>query len=455
MDSLVRSLIDFTTTVEPDALPDSVVQAVIRHTVDSVACGAGGFSSPTAAIARASIRGVGGPMTASAYGESSPVLVDSVAFANATANRYLDFNDFGPSGHPSDMIPALLAIAESSGSPGREAIAGIYIAYEIATALAEAVPPDGGWDQGIYCSLGVAAGAARILGLDRQRTADALSLAAVPSLPLRVTRFGELSAWKASATAHATMTACHAVRLAMLGMQGPAAPFEGKDGIFERVWAPFSLDLHTDRPAAIERASLKRYPACFWGQVGIDLAVRMREHLDLADIAAIDVATTRAAWWAIGGGRGDAAQKWRPTTRETADHSLPYLLAVGLVDGEITEAAFAGPRLSDPALLTVIDRINVTERSDLTAASTRDRCPTEITVRMADGTGSTYAAEVACGHPSNPMSDAAIAAKFDKFTAAVLPPDDADALATLLWGLADLPDLAEIGRLFRAFTASR
>lgn len=454
MDAMLSALTDFVASVDAAALPTSVVHTVIRQTVDSVACGAGGFTGDAAEIARRTVEGTVGPLCASAYGLSSPVLVDAAAFANATADRYLDYNDFGASGHPSDMIPALLALTEAVGAPGRAAVAGIHIAYEVATTLAEAVPPDGGWDQGLYCSLGVAAGASHILGLDRTRTAAALSLSIVPSVPLRTTRFGELSTWKAAATAHATMTALFAVRMAALGMSGPAAPFEGKDGVFERVW-PALPDIRfgadEGRPAAIERASLKRYPACFWAQVGIDLVVGLRARVDPAAVTAIEVATARSAWWSIGGGRGDAAEKWRPGTRETADHSMPFLLASALLDGHIDERTFAATRLTDPGLLSLMDRISVVERADLTASATRDRCPTELTLRLDDGTELSAGNEVAKGHPGNPMSDADIADKFAEFTARVLPDEDASRLAELLWNLPALRDLSEVGAMFRAF----
>jgi 2-methylcitrate dehydratase len=451
VDDVLSALVDLVDESHVENLSDSAVSRVVRHTLDSVGCGAGGFASGPASTARSAVRGTTGPLVASMYGESEKVLVDHVGFANATANRFLDFNDFGISGHPSDMIPAVLAMAEAVGARGSAAVLGIHLAYEVATAVAAAVPPDGGWDQGIYCSLGIAAAQATLLGLDRETTGHALSLAAVPNLPLRVTRFGRLSEWKAAATGHAAMAATFAVRLAAAGMTGPPEPFTGKDGLLERVWPSFDLDLTQRDPSAIERASLKRHPACYWGQVPVDLVTELRSRVELEAVTAIDVETCESAWRTIGGGRGDAAEKWRPSTRETADHSMPYLMAVAWLDGRLGERAFEPQRLSDPAVLNLIDRITVRERVDLTARATRDTCPTELTVHLADGSTVCSAADVPRGHHANPMTDAEVKAKFDALARHALDETQADELSDRLWELADAASLDEVAKIFRAF----
>jgi 2-methylcitrate dehydratase len=451
VDDVLAALVCLVQECDFESLPDTAVSRVVRHTVDSVGCGAGGFASGPASTARAVARGSTGTMVASMYGEPEKVLVDHVGFANATANRFLDFNDFGVSGHPSDMIPAVLAMAESARAPGSAAILGIHLAYEVATALAEAVPPDGGWDQGIYCSLGIAAAQAKVLGLDRAATGHALSMAAVPSIPLRVTRFGELSEWKAAATGQAAMAATFAVRLAQAGMTGPPEPFTGKDGILERVWPTFDLDLTTRAPSAIERASIKRHPACYWGQVPVDLVTDVRSRVALDAVSAIEVETCETAWRTIGGGRGDSTEKWRPTTRETADHSMPFLMATAWLDGRLGEAAFEPQRLSDPAVLSVVDRITVRERADLTARATRDTCPTELVVHLADGSTVRSAADVPRGHHTNPMTDAEVSAKFAELARHALGDAQARELGDRLWALADARSLDEIATIFRAF----
>lgn len=454
MDKILTSLVDLIESTSYDALPPSAIDAVVRHTIDTIGCGAGGFAGSPAVAARDVVRAATGALAASVYGERDKVLVDQAAFANATADRYLDFNDFGVSGHPSDMIPALFAMTEAVGGTGADLVTATYLAYEIATQLAEAVPPDGGWDQGVYCSLGIAAGQSRILGLTREQTAHALSLAVVPSIPLRVTRFGELSEWKAAATAHAAMTATFAVRLAAAGMTGPPDPFEGKDGLLERVWPSVALSLTPPDRTAIERASLKRHPACYWGQVPVDLAMMLRERVSLTDIVSIRVETCVNAWRSIGGGRGDAAAKWRPPTRETADHSMPYLVAVALIDGHLSDAGFTSERLVDSDVLALIDRTSVEERADLSERATRDSCPTEVSIELADGTTEFAAADLPRGHPLNPMGPDEVMAKFETLAARALGPDRVRALGALLAALPELSTLDDVAAIFREFGPS-
>jgi 2-methylcitrate dehydratase len=456
MDQMLRSIVDFTGDMDYKSLSADAVSCVVQHAADTVGCGAGGFASRPARIARQMASGVSGPLVASVYGQPEKALVDAATFANVSANRNLDFNDFGLSGHPSDMIAAIFAMAEATGATGPDTICAVYLAYEIATALAEASPlSEKGWDQGLYCSIAAAAAMAKLLRLDADQTASAVSLALVPSIPLRATRSGELSQWKGSATAHALMTASFAVRLAAQGMSGPPDPFEGKDGLFDKALPPFKVTFGASaaRPSAIERASLKRYPACFWGQTGIEAMLRLRTQIDPGQVESVEAATCHAAFWVVGGGRGDTAEKWNPPTRETADHSLPYMLAVALLDGRIDDDSFSDQRRGDTAVRAAMRRIKVTESPELTRRAGPDICPTQVTITTADGHRLGEVCDIPRGHPDNPMTDAEVREKFDGLVARVLPPARSAELADRLWGLAEAASLEPVGRLLRAFSA--
>jgi 2-methylcitrate dehydratase len=455
MDQMLRSVVEYTGATDYASLSADAVSRVVRHTADTFGCGAGGFDSRPARIARQMAIGASGPLVASVYGQPEKALVDAATFANVSANRNLDFNDFGLSGHPSDMIAALFAMAEATRATGPDVIGAVHLAYEIATALAEASPlSERGWDQGLYCSIAAAAAMARLLRLDADQTANAVSLALVPSVPLRATRSGELSEWKGSATAHALMTASFAVRLAARGMSGPPDPFEGKDGLFDKALPPFKVTFGApeSRTSAIERASLKRYPACFWGQTGIEAMLRLRAEVDPSRVRSVEVATCHAAFWVVGGGRGDAAEKWNPPTRETADHSLPYMLAVALLDGLIDDDSFSDQRREDAAVRAATRRIQVTESQELTRRAGPDICPTQVTVITADGLRLTEVCDIPRGHPDNPMTDDEVHDKFDGLVARVLPPAPRAELADRLWGLQDAASLDPIGRLLRSFS---
>src|SRR5690606_10796357 len=217
------------------------------------------------------------------------------------------------------------------------------------TAMADVVAlRDRGWDQGVIVVLGSAAGAAKLLNLDLDRTGHALAMAVTANVPTRQTRAGELSMWKAAATAAAARAGVTAALLAAEGMTGPSAAFEGKDGIWERVTGRFELGPMGGggRPFGVERTSLKFFPSEYHSQAPLWAALGLRQKVAIADIDAIHVHTYFAAWSEI----GSEPQKWNPQTRETADHSMPYLLAVALLDGRVTPASFDAERMHDPAV---------------------------------------------------------------------------------------------------------
>ena len=467
MDNTLHSMAVFASKTENSSIPPAVVDLTTRHLVDAVACGAGAFSVETVRKIRRAIGAVSltaGAATdgASAYGIEAPTLPEFAAFANASTNRYLDFNDFGPAGHPSDMMPSQLAVAESVGATGADVIRGIFVAYEVATALADAVPfTEVPFDVGLYYSAGAAAGMATIMGMSPEEIGHAISLSVVPSLPLRITRRSPISEWRSSATAHACMAAAFACRLAASGLTGPPEPFEGEGGLFEMLGhtpsSPPALALHHDgtAPSAIERGSLKRYQACFLAQSAIDAARRVRTRVNVPPegIRRVSVGTTRDTWWYVGGGAGDERQKWSPTTRETADHSIPFIVANVLLSGDIDFDSYSEHALRTRAWDPLIDKIEVVADDLLTNGPDAGLNPARVTVELADGGVvselSTFPYD-ASGR--SVLSGADVKQKFSEQVRRVLLDDEADELSELLHQLDSIGDLGRIGRLVRSFS---
>ena len=270
-------------------------------------------------------------------------------FANGVMVRYLDCNDayFSPGGgHPSDMIPAVLAMADPVGCDGQTVITAIVLAYEIFCRLSDQmVVGDFGWDQGMFSVIGAACGAGKVLGLDRTAMEQAISLAIVPNLPLGVTRLGELSMWKGCAAACATRAGIFAAQLAQEGMTGPAEPFDGPRGLWDQsIGQPIVLDQFGGgpEPFCIAATSFKFFPSQIHTQGPIGLALELRSQVPAEQIAAIRLRTYRAA---VRSAATDP-QKWDPQTRETADHSIPYLVATALQDGAVTPASFTNERIA-------------------------------------------------------------------------------------------------------------
>jgi 2-methylcitrate dehydratase len=471
MDGTLRLMAEFASGAKLGTLSPAAVRLTKRHLIDAVACGAGAFAGPAPRKIRSAI-GPGTGSGASAYGITAPTLPEFAAFANASTNRYLDFNDFGPSGHPSDMMPAQLAMAESVGARGADVVRGVVVAYEVATALADAVPFTGiPFDVGLYYSAGAAAGMASIVGLDPEATANAISMAVVPSVPLRATRMSPVSEWRSSATALACMTAAFAARLARAGLTGPPDPFDGGGGVFDLVGRrPDAVpDPALASPSAVERGSLKRYQACFLAQSAIDAIRRIRAHPRVqaalsdpapagaremtARIGRVTVLTTHDTWWYVGGGAGDREEKWSPRTRETADHSIPYIAATLLLEGDVDFDSYAPDALEARAWDPLIRRVEVVEDPGLTAGPDAGLNPVRVTLELADGqemsASSTFPYDES-GRPT--VSGTDVQEKFFELAGRVLASKEAEELYDLLDHLDALDDLDRLGFLLRSFS---
>ena len=194
MDATTRTLASYVTQLRFDALPPATVHAAKRHLVDSIACLLGGWRSEPAVIARRMAAASSGTPSARVLGSGEPTSIEMATFANTVALRYLDYNDTYVSvgsGHPSDMIPACLAVADACNAQGSQALLAVVAAYEVFAALADQVPLRArGWDQGVFVVLGAAAGAGTLLGLSTEQMGDALAIAVSSSIPTRQTRAG-------------------------------------------------------------------------------------------------------------------------------------------------------------------------------------------------------------------------------------------------------------------------
>ncbi|HEY6533486.1 MAG TPA: MmgE/PrpD family protein [Acidimicrobiales bacterium] len=454
MDQTLESLVTFAVETKTSTIPSRALELTKRHLIDTVACGAGGLQSPMAAKLMRVTTGVDVAGGASVYGRPTLTTPELAGFVNGSLNRCLDFNDFGPSGHPSDMVAAQLALAESAGATGADLLRGIYVAYEVATALADAAPiRELPWDGGLYFSVGTAAGAAAVLGLERAAAANAISMALVPNIPLRATREDPSSEWRSSATAYACMAGAFAARLAREGVTAPSAPFEGPRGLFDTAIDPVAVDVGSMAgQSAIERGSLKLFPGCFQIQSGVHAALSLRAHLDPDEIDRVVVRTTPDTWLYVGGGRGDQRERWAPTSRESADHSLPYALANVLLDGGIDQSVYSESTLRGRRWAPLIARVSVVADPELGRGAAGLINATHVRIELTDGRvlseTSTFPYDEAglCV-----ATDADVRTKFDALTDGVLDAHASDALYRVLSIVDEVEHLDELTRLLRWF----
>ncbi len=435
MDATTEHLSEYACRLTYDDLSPEAIHQTKRTLVDTLGCGVGALDSEPAVIARRVASRAQGRPAARLLGSRQRTPADLAAFANTTLIRYLDCNDTYAArgtGHPSDMIPAVLAVADAHGADGRAVITAIVVAYEVFCRLADAVPLKG-WDQGMFVAVGSACASAKLLGLDAAAAANAVSIAITTGLPLGVTRVGELSMWKGCATAAANRTAVFAAELAAEGMTGPPAPFEGRDGL----WQHLGVDAPKwERPGGggetfrINATSFKAYPSVIHTQGPIGLTLELRREVLPAQIASVRVATYGEAVRRT----ASEPEKWDPRTRETADHSIPYLVARALQDGRVTPATFSPSRIQDPALRPLIAKLTVVEEPEFTRRYPAESC-TRVEVVTTDGRRLAVDTRYPKGHRGNPLTDHEVEDKFRGLASAVLGTAKCDRVLAEAWTL--------------------
>src|SRR6476659_7935144 len=334
-----------------DKLTPEAVHEAKRRLVDSFATAVGAMPAEAYHIAKKCALRISGNPGASILGggRTSP---EWATFVNGLLIRYLDFNDTYLSkepAHPSDNLAPVLAVGEAVGAGGRDIITAAVLAYEVQCRFCDACSlRKQGVDHVTYGAISSAVAAAKLMGLSVEKTVHTIGLAGVCNVALRQTRSGELSMWKGCAFANAARNGVFAATLAAAGMTGPAPIFEGDLGFMKLVTrepfavAPMGAEFDADERFMITDTYIKFWPAEYHSQSAIDAALQLRQQVgDVSKVVAVDIYTFEASYNII----GKYAEAWAPKTRETADHSLPYCTAVGLLDGEVTLRQFDPERL--------------------------------------------------------------------------------------------------------------
>jgi 2-methylcitrate dehydratase len=455
--TLAQRLARYTDALTFDALPNHVVSEAERRVIDALGCGFGAAREAPLESARRAMKRLAPSGTATIIGTGERTAPDLAAFVNGYLIRYLDYNDTYLSReacHPSDNFPALLAVAEDMGAGGRELLTALVCAYEILCCLADASSiRDRGWDHVTYGTIAVAAAAARLLGCPPEETEQAINIAAATGINLRQTRVGELSMWKGAAYGGASRNGVFAAYLAREGVTGPAPVFEGSRGFMAQVSGPLAIPQMAGEPPLepseadetrwegeggrpfegeasgfkLLDTAIKYWPAEYHSQAAIAAALDLRTRGLRPDaIDRVTIRTFKVAVEIIGG----EPEKWAPATRETADHSMPYLVAAALLDGAITERQFTPERIARSDIRALMARTGVVEQPDLTA-----RYPAGVPtiVEVTDTSGHVHSARIDFppGHSRNPLTDAQVDEKFRRLAEPVLGSKARDALQAL------------------------
>ncbi|TVQ61774.1 MAG: MmgE/PrpD family protein [Phycisphaerales bacterium] len=469
---LARDLAEWAATLTFDDLsPESIAHAK-RFWLDSLACAAGGSQTEDARILLEHHRALAPPAADAPCGvfvgglRTNPV---DAAFLNSHMVRALDFNDIywqADPAHPSDLICAPLALCESLGRSGRELILATVIVYELQCRFAEIGRPgirEYGWHHATLSGFAAPIGAGRVLELSPDRLVHAMGISASRTGTLGAVTAGELTMMKNTVDPWAARMGVESALLAARGYTGPAHIIDGKEGLFHTMrhaqsgGAPCGFDadgLTRELPRSpaddyrITRCGMKSFPveALMHAPLSAIGAIRNKHRFACDDVREIRVEVIARAADIL----GDPA-KYRPTTRETADHSLPYAIAAMLADGRLTPAQFDPERVRDPALIPLMDAVHVVPNASFESRFPAEQ-PSRVTITLADGRSHTGEVSHPKGDPRHPMSDDELHAKLRSLASPVLGEHACDAIAAIVRDLDALDDVATLTRAMQGGT---
>jgi 2-methylcitrate dehydratase PrpD len=386
-----------------------------RNVLDSIACAIGSLDGELIGPIREHTEQFSGRPTATLVG-GGRASVDQAAFFNAVLVRYPDLLDtyltVGGLCHPADNFGAVLAVAEHVGADGADFLLALAIAYEVQCRFSAQVPVMArGLNHALQLAMSVAAGSARLLGLDGDQTASAIASAAADNVSLACVHAEPVSQWKGISPASTGMRAVYTTMLAGRGVTGPKSLFEGPHGLIQLFDQP--IDLHTaDRAlVAVEQTYLKQYCSLIHGQAIIDtvLAIRADNGLCGTDVAAVTLEVFQGAFDFAGGGH--YGNKDHPWTKEQADYNLKYLSAVALIDGAVGPEQLETERVRRGDVQDLLSRVDVRPAADLTADYPQ-RTAARVRVATRDGREISREESDYEGSPTRPLSWQRVVEKF-------------------------------------------
>ena len=361
-----------------DDFPPRAIEQAKLVLLDTIGCGLAAREDDSARAVFGALVSLGGTPQCTVLGQAEKMSAPNAVLANGTLIRVLDLNDYvvgahpvsgARGGHPSDNIPVALAAAELAGSTGRDLLAAILIGYEIYGRGKALMRGDSPWDGISISGLAAPAMAGRLLGLDKGKLAHAIALGAARAPTPVAVREGAISAAKSIANALIAQEAMQAALLAAAGVTGPLDLFEAERGlkaVFAHAPESAAEILGAPLPAEnfISRVAIKAFPCFAGGQSAVAAALALHRQIGTDVDSLVGIRATFADLPIV---RRQLADPGRivPASREAADHSLHFLIAVSLIDGTFGLNQFAGERWRDPKVRALMTRLDLTTDTDL------------------------------------------------------------------------------------------
>ena len=446
--NLAVQLADYVHSINYQDVPEKVVHETKKRIVDSLGCAIGAFNADPVKISRRVAEAARDIQGSTLFGTRKKTVPDLAAFVNGIMVRYFDYNDTYLSkepAHPSDNIGPCFSVAESERVTGRDLLLSIILAYEIQCRLCDAADiRHRGWDHVCYGLASTALAASKLMDLDSEKMTQAANLALNSHITMRQVRAGELSMWKGCSFANAARNGVFSALLAGQGMTGPSPIFEGEMGFFKQVSGPFEMNIDDfggkNGSFKIAETYLKFFPAEIHSQTSIWAALEARKEIEKPeDIVSVEIASHEAGYTIL----GKDPEKWNPLTKETADHSLPYIVGMALLEGKIDNSTYSEKKFRDPKILDFLKKITVVEDKALSSMYP-EAVANMVTVKLSSGKVVSKQVDYHKGHPKNPMSDQDVEEKFLRLTRKILDKNHARRILDAIWNLEKTKDVSKV-----------
>lgn len=453
MNSITGRMSQFTHTLAFQDIPEEAVKEAKRFLLDSVGCALAAVGHEDMQAMHRFIERQDGAPESTVIGTGYLTNMANAGLMNCLLTRAMDYNDIyweqDPS-HPSDMIGIALSCGEALGKSGQEVLTAIIIAYELELRWCHAAHPgvrEIGWHHATLTQFVSPYVAGKLLDLTPDQLTAAAGISGSSHFTLGGVVAGHLTNMKNTADPLAAQAGVHAAMMAKEGVSGPVHVLEGKEGLFEVLnsveWRADELTRKLGEDYMITRCGYKAFPTEALTHQPISAAIQIcrEQNLKAEDIEAIHVETTKR-----GADILSDPSKFDPQTKETADHSLPYVIAAAVADGSVFPDSFEENKLFDPRIRMLLKKIKVSADPEIDALFPKVK---RARVHITDREGRTFMAEVdhAKGSPQNPMTDQEVEEKFMSNATHTLTAERCRQIIDATWRFSDMRNVREYCKL--------
>ena len=437
-----------------DLSPEAVHEAR-RYLLDSLGCALGGFLQHDVKIALEVLGEHAGAGPATVIGTGEKLDPVSASLLNALMVRVMDYNDIywkqDPS-HPSDIIPAALACGERAGKGGKDLLLGIVLGHEFEQRLCEAAFPgirERGWHHATLTAFVSPIVAGRMLDLPWEKIQHAIGISGSRHFTLGAAVAGKLTMMKNTVDPMATQSGVLAALLAEKGYTGPEHVIDGKEGMVHCLGPQWKLEVLTEGLGAswrITQCSMKAYPTEALTHTPISAVLALVKENDLTPerVEKISIRSLARAADIL-----SDPSKYDPRTKETADHSLPYVIAAAVAERQVTPLQFTDAKIMDPTIRAQLKKVEVVADPEIEKVFPALQ-RVIVTIRTVDGKSFTKQVDYPKGDPRNPLADREVEEKFDALAEPVLSATSRKRLKDAVWRVETLGSIRELLELSRA-----